>query len=136
MYAKHITPILNVSDMQQSFEWFTALGWTKKWEWGEPISFGAVGSGECEIFFCLNGQGGKGKGSNSMTFGSSGDEVSDKGSWMSVWVDDVDAVFKTAQTNDIEVVFEPTDMPWGVRECHLRHPDGHVFRISQSIPCD
>jgi hypothetical protein len=21
-------------------------------------------------------------------------------------------------------------MEWGVREMHLRHPDGHVFRIS------
>jgi hypothetical protein len=24
-------------------------------------------------------------------------------------------------------------MPWGVREMHVRHPDGHVFRISQEI---
>ena len=25
----------------------------------------------------------------------------------------------------------PTDEPWGVREMHVRHPDGHVFRISK-----
>ena len=25
----------------------------------------------------------------------------------------------------------PTNEPWGVREMHVRHPDGHVFRISQ-----
>jgi hypothetical protein len=24
-------------------------------------------------------------------------------------------------------------MPWCVREMHVRHPDGHVFRISQGI---
>jgi hypothetical protein len=24
-------------------------------------------------------------------------------------------------------------MPWGVREMHVRHPDGHVFRVSQGI---
>jgi hypothetical protein len=24
-------------------------------------------------------------------------------------------------------------MPWGVREMHVRHPDGHVFRISKGI---
>jgi len=23
----------------------------------------------------------------------------------------------------------PTDEPWGVREFHLRHPDGHTFRV-------
>jgi hypothetical protein len=27
----------------------------------------------------------------------------------------------------------PTDEPWGVREMHIRHPDGHVFRISKGI---
>jgi len=24
-------------------------------------------------------------------------------------------------------------MPWNVREMHLRHPDGHVFRISRGF---
>jgi hypothetical protein len=27
----------------------------------------------------------------------------------------------------------PTDEPWGVREMHVRHPDGHVFRISKGL---
>jgi hypothetical protein len=30
-------------------------------------------------------------------------------------------------------MFEPADMPWNVREMHIRHPDGHVFRVSQGI---
>lgn len=24
-------------------------------------------------------------------------------------------------------------MDWGVREMHVRHPDGHVFRISKGL---
>jgi hypothetical protein len=24
-------------------------------------------------------------------------------------------------------------MPWNVREMHLRHPDGHVFRVSEGL---
>jgi hypothetical protein len=24
-------------------------------------------------------------------------------------------------------------MPWNVREMHMRHPDGHVFRVSKGI---
>jgi hypothetical protein len=28
-----------------------------------------------------------------------------------------------------EVSMPPTDEPWGVREFHLRHPDGHTFRV-------
>ena len=62
MLAKRLTPILNVSNMQESFAWFEKLGWQKGWDWGDPPDFGGVCSGECEIFLCLNGQGGRGKG--------------------------------------------------------------------------
>jgi hypothetical protein len=79
MEVKAITPILNVSDMEDSFEWFIKLGWSKNWEWGKPISFGCVGSGESEIFLCLNGQGGRGKGENTTTFIEKGDDAKDKG---------------------------------------------------------
>lgn len=131
MLAKALTPILNVSNMQESFRWFEKLGWQKGWEWGEPATFGGVCSGECEIFLCLDGQGGRGRGAQSSTFGTRGDEAADKGVWMSIWVDDVDEVHRRCVSEGIEVTFEPADMPWNVREMHIRHPDGHVFRISR-----
>jgi hypothetical protein len=68
MEAQAVTPILNVSDIAASFEWFERLGWRKLWDWGEPATFGAVGSGEVEIFLCQDGQGGRGKGTNTQTF--------------------------------------------------------------------
>ena len=34
MLAKGLTPILNVSSMQESFAWFAKLGWQEGWEWG------------------------------------------------------------------------------------------------------
>src|SRR6266850_1132276 len=92
MLAKRLTPILNVSDIQQSFAWFEKRGWQKGWDWGNPPTFGGVCSGDCEIFLCQDGQGGRGKGNHQMTFGPTGDESGDKGVWMSIWVDDVDAV--------------------------------------------
>ena len=56
MLAKGLTPILNVSDIQQSFAWFEKLGWTKSWDWGSPPNFGGVCSGECDIFLCQGAQ--------------------------------------------------------------------------------
>jgi hypothetical protein len=61
-----VTPILNVSDIRVSIEWFEQMGWRELW----------------------------------------------------VWRDD-DAA--------------PTDEPWGVREFHLRHPDGHTFQVSSGL---
>ena len=133
MKANCIIPILNVSDISASFAWFEKWGWKKLWDWGTPPSFGAVGSGEVEIFLCHDGQGGRGKGKNTSTFGSDGDQEADKGVWMSVFVDDVDAVHRECVAAGIEITFPPTDMPWSVREMHVRHPDGHVFRVGTGI---
>jgi catechol 2,3-dioxygenase-like lactoylglutathione lyase family enzyme len=131
MYVTAITPILNVSDMAASFAWFESWGWKKLWDWGTPPTFGAVGCGECEIFLCRDGQGGRGKGTNTLTFGES--ETLDKGAWMSVWVDDVDAAHSLCVAAGLDVTFPPTNLPWHVREMHVRHPDGHVFRLSKGI---
>lgn len=53
---------------------------------------------------------------------------------MSIWVDEVDAVHRLCVEQALDVTWLPTDMPWNVREMHVRHPDGHVFRISRGIP--
>ena len=103
------------------------------WEWGTPPDFGGVCSGECEFFLCENAQGGRGKSALEQTFGPQGDDAADNGVWMSIWVDDVDAVHDRCLEQGLEVTWPPTDMPWNVREMHVRHPDGHVFRISRGL---
>ena len=134
MIAHGVNPILNVSNFAESVAWFEKLGWGKLWDWGDPPSFGAVGSGAVEIFLCHDGQGGRGKGTNKTTF--SGEEDSGKGCWMSIWVDDVDLIHQHCLANNIEVTMPPTDFPWNASELHSRHPDGHVFRISKGIECE
>jgi len=134
--AHGLTPILNVSDLEASFAWFERLGWKRLWAWGDPPGFGAVGSGACEIFLCQDGQGGRGRSGVPMTFGPTGDDGADQGAWMSIWVEDVDAVHRHCVAQGLEVTWPPADMPWNVREMHVRHPDGHVFRISRGIEED
>src|SRR4029453_5399378 len=94
MLVHALTPILNVSSLTDSFAWFAKLGWAKVWDWGDPPTFGCVGSGKCEIFLCAGAQGGRGKGGVKATFGPGGDQTADKGVWMSIWVDDVDAIYR------------------------------------------
>ena len=60
MKVNCLIPILNVSNIQESFGWFEKLGWKKSWDWGDPPSFGCVCSGEVEIFLCQNGLGSRG----------------------------------------------------------------------------
>ena len=44
---------------------------------------------------------------------------------------DIDATFERVQASDAEVIQEPTDQPYGVRDCAFRDPAGNHIRINQ-----
>jgi len=44
---------------------------------------------------------------------------------------DVDGTFERLQAGDAEVVQEPTDQPYGVRDCAFRDPAGNLLRIQE-----
>jgi len=44
---------------------------------------------------------------------------------------DVDGAFERLQNGDAEVVQEPTDQPYGVRDCAFRDPAGNLIRIQE-----
>ena len=45
--------------------------------------------------------------------------------------DDVDKAFAEVEAAGAEVVQEPMDMPYGVRDCAFRDPFGNLIRINQ-----
>jgi catechol 2,3-dioxygenase-like lactoylglutathione lyase family enzyme len=45
--------------------------------------------------------------------------------------DDLDSAFRNLQAADAEIVQEPTDQPWGTRDCAVRDPSGNMVRIDQ-----
>ncbi len=46
---------------------------------------------------------------------------------------DLDAVFERAQASGAEVMQEPTDQPWGSRDCAFRDPAGNMVRIQEQL---
>ncbi|HEX7036180.1 MAG TPA: VOC family protein [Pseudomonadales bacterium] len=44
---------------------------------------------------------------------------------------DLAGVFERLQRHDVEIVQEPTDQPYGVRDCAVRDPAGNLLRIQQ-----
>ncbi|MGH3160008.1 MAG: VOC family protein [Streptosporangiaceae bacterium] len=45
--------------------------------------------------------------------------------------DDCDAAFERIQASGAEVMQEPIDMPYGVRDCAFRDPAGNMVRFAQ-----
>ncbi len=44
---------------------------------------------------------------------------------------DLEGAFARLQASGADVVQEPTDQPWGVRDCAFRDPAGNLVRINQ-----
>jgi catechol 2,3-dioxygenase-like lactoylglutathione lyase family enzyme len=45
--------------------------------------------------------------------------------------DDLDLVFEKVRASGADVVQEPTEQPWGTRDCAVRDPSGNLVRIDQ-----
>ena len=106
------TPILNVKNFQASMEYYVQkLGFEKKWDWGDPPDFGCVGRGRVEIFLCQGSQG-------------------QAGMWMSIFMDDVDALYEEYKQSGATILNPPTNYPWDTREMLVEDLDGHRFRMS------
>ena len=51
--------------------------------------------------------------------------------WILLATKDLDGTFERVATGDTEVVQEPTEQPYGVRDCALRDPAGNMVRIQE-----
>jgi len=74
-----------------------------------------VARDKIEIFLCHNAQG-------------------HPGTWMSVFVDDVDDLHTEIAARGAVIPMTPRDEPWGMREMHVECPDGHILRFGHGIP--
>jgi predicted enzyme related to lactoylglutathione lyase len=51
--------------------------------------------------------------------------------WILLATKDLDATFDRLQASDAEVVQEPIDQPYGIRDCAFRDPAGNQIRIQE-----
>jgi catechol 2,3-dioxygenase-like lactoylglutathione lyase family enzyme len=51
--------------------------------------------------------------------------------WILLATTDLDGTFDALQATDAEVVQEPTEQPYGMRDCAFRDPAGNMVRIQE-----
>ena len=106
-----VVPILNVRSFAASIDYYVRkMGFRKKWDWGSPATFGCVERDGVAIFLCEGAQGQPGR-------------------WMSVFMEDVDALHEEYKGSGAIIRQAPTNMPWGTREMNVEDLDGHRFRM-------
>ena len=51
--------------------------------------------------------------------------------WILLATSDLDGVFARLEAGGAEVVQEPTQQPYGIRDCAFRDPAGNLIRIQE-----
>ncbi|BFV58418.1 VOC family protein [Kitasatospora sp. CMC57] len=51
--------------------------------------------------------------------------------WILLATPDLDGVFEQLKARDAEVVQEPTEQPYGIRDCAVRDPAGNLVRFQE-----
>ena len=98
---------LGVADLPAPIAYYVdKLGFEKKWDYGDPPTFGCVGRDEVDIFLSQEG--------DAIAPGS-----------LSIFVQDVDALYLDYQRRGAIIRRPPTDYPWGVRRMDVQDLDGH-----------
>jgi len=110
-----------------------SAGRRDSWAQGDEaaVGFAGIGSGAAELFLCRDGQGSRGERRPAFPFDESTDGV--WVSWFLETLEDVESMHARAVELGLDVTMPPTDEPWGIREFHLRHPDGYTFRIGSEL---
>lgn len=109
-----IVPILNVKNVPASMRYYVdKLGFEVAWDWGDPPTFACVRRDAVRIFLCQGAQG-------------------HSGTWMSLFVADVDALHAQYAKSGAIIRQPPVNMPWGTREMNVTDLDGHRLRMSSA----
>jgi catechol 2,3-dioxygenase-like lactoylglutathione lyase family enzyme len=114
----HVAPCLRVGDAARSLEFYVdQLGFRERWRHhAEPDLPTTIGIGRGGATLILT-------------------DLPDVpfGAVVYLYTSELDTVFHELAARGITIELAPTEMPWRLREMHLRDPDGNRLRFAQSV---
>src|ERR1700676_3472914 len=104
-------PIFNVKNFAAAMDYYVnKLGFSKKWDWGDPPTFGSIARGKVEIFLSEGGQ-------------------AAAGMLIIIFLGDVDAIHAEYTKSGAIIRQPPTNTRWGIRELPVEDPESHLLRM-------
>jgi ankyrin repeat protein len=108
---ERLVPVLKVGSLAAALDYYVdKLGFRKRFEWGSPATFASVSRDDVEIFLSQEERVGPAS--------------------LSVFVQDVDALYDDYQASGALIRRPPFEFPWGVRGMDVEDVDGHHLRFS------
>eukprot|EP00439_Symbiodinium_sp_Y106_P088141 s1_g677.t1 len=113
-------PVLQVSDVRRSEAYYVEkLGFFSHGIWGETADFCIVQLGEMSLALDRSERDGP---------------LPLNQYWAAyIYVDDADALSTEYRAAGVEIVREPEDAPYGLRDFDIKDPDGHVLAFGHDL---
>lgn len=109
-------PTFPVSDVMEAAAFYTSkLGFSLGFTWGQPPELVGLNLGKVSIHL------GKGK-------------PNPAGHQVYFVVSDADELYDFQKSQGVEIINEPEDRPWGLRDFRVRDQDGNVLAFGHYIP--
>lgn len=115
-------PVIGTDNIRKSIDYYTkVLGFLPDFEFGDPIVYAGVKSGEAEIYFCHDPE-------ISKTIKEK--NISPE---IFIWLSDADELFRKHVANGAEIVESVSDRPWGARQYVIREINGYRLKFAQPL---
>ena len=116
------TAVLACADVQQTVDFYTkVLGFTQRWLWEDPPTFGCIGLNDAEIFLCRQPELAR--------------QVEGHMHYFDVQ-DDVAVLYERHRSAGAGIVSPLENKPWGVREYTVRDCNGYHVRFAGPQTCE
>ncbi len=107
--VENIAPILYVTDMAKSLEFYVDTLGFKKADWGDD-TFTSINRDNSGIYLCKGGQG-------------------LPGTWLWIGFDgDINELYQRLKLKGVTIKLPPTNFSWAF-EMQVQDPDGHILRF-------
>lgn len=115
-------PVIASGDIRKAISYYVdVLGFTFDFEYGEPVVYAGVKSGEVEIYFSYDQE--------------IAASINEQGICPEVfiWLSDADKLFKEHLANGADVIDPISDRPWGARQYVIKDANGYHLKFAQPL---
>jgi catechol 2,3-dioxygenase-like lactoylglutathione lyase family enzyme len=115
-------PVIATDDIQKTLSYYTnVLGFSFDFEYGNPVVYAGVKSGNVEIYFSYDPE-----------FATA---IKEQKLYpeIFIWVSDADALFKGQIAMGVEIIESIADRPWNVRQYVIKDINGYHLKFAQPL---
>lgn len=112
-YVLGAAAIIDVADVELTLQWYQdKLGLAIEFAWGDPVVHGAVRAGNTSFHFQQT------------------EQVNSPTAYMTLYVEELDALFADIRQQSVDIVSAPEVMPWGMRAFMVRDCNGALIMFA------